>query len=331
MNKYLFIVSKKVHNLAPEFGTTFGPNKQLGPTINQTLKAPKQPTMKKHLLFSAAMVAAFATSAQTGEITSNRGENWLSQDGDWGLTFDATPIINFAGNLFNGTTGNSGVGLNNFFSSTGIGGEGVVIGGKKLVDANTAYRGRVRIGFGSNKQTNLVTVNPLPNPAAVPPNLDPTVEDVTKTGYSAIQLGVGLEKRVGSTRVVGIYGGEFNIGFGGGKTKYEYGNAFAANNTNLAPRPIETKQGGTFSVGLQAFGGIEWFCAPKISLGGEYTWGLALTSTGHTETTTENWVINDAGVGSSLSITEEGGTKQNSFSLDTGISGARVSLNFYFQ
>jgi hypothetical protein len=31
----------------------------------------------------------------------------------------------------------------------------VVIGGKKLVDANTAYRGKVRIGFGSNKTTQL--------------------------------------------------------------------------------------------------------------------------------------------------------------------------------
>ena len=332
MNKYLFIVSKKVHNLAPEFGTTFGPNKQLGPTINQTLKAPKQPTMKKHLLFSAAMVAAFATSAQTGEITSNRGENWLSQDGDWGLTFDATPIINFAGNLFNGTTGNSGVGLNNFFSSTGIGGEGVVIGGKKLVDANTAYRGRVRIGFGSNKQTNLVDIDPTPVPAPAFPNPTPTVEDVTKTGYTAIQLGVGLEKRVGSTRVVGIYGGEFNIGFGGSKTKYEYGNAYTQQAQGDGSRITEEKQGGTFSVGLQAFGGIEWFCAPKISLGGEYTWGLALTSTGHTETTTEYWVSNDAGDnGTSQSITVDGGTKENGFSLDTGVSGARVSLNFYFQ
>jgi len=287
--------------------------------------------MKKQLLFSAAMVAAFATSAQTGEITSNRGENWLSQDGDWGLTFDATPIINFAGNLFNGTTGNGGVGLNNFFTSTGTSGSGVVIGGKKLVDANTAFRGRLRIGFGSNKETNLVTVDPLPTPPATFPNPDPTVENVTKMGYTAIQLGVGLEKRVGSTRVVGIYGGEFNIGFGGSKTKSEFGNAYYASTPDGSNRITEEKQGGTFSVGLQAFGGVEWFCAPKISLGGEYTWGLALTSTGHTETTTEYWVVNDNNVGSSVSITEDGGTKENSFSLDTGVSGARVSLNFYFQ
>lgn len=286
--------------------------------------------MKKHLLFSAAMVAAFATSAQTGEITSNRGENWLSQDGDWGLTFDATPIINFAGNLFNGTTGNGGVGLNNFFTSTG--GEGVVIGGKKLVDANTAYRGRIRIGFGSHKETNLVDVDPLPTPLPTFPNPNPTAEDVTKEGYMAIQLGVGLEKRVGSTRVVGIYGGEFNLGFGSSKTKTEFGNAYTQQAQGTGSRVTEVKEGGRFSVGLQAFGGVEWFCAPKISLGGEYTWGLALSSKGHNSTTTEYWVSNDTGTnGASQSITEDGGTKESDFSLDTGISGARVSLNFYFQ
>ncbi len=60
--------------------------------------------MKKHLLFSAAMVAAMTASAQTGEITSNRGENWLSQSGDWGITFDANPLLDYAGNLFNGSS-----------------------------------------------------------------------------------------------------------------------------------------------------------------------------------------------------------------------------------
>ncbi|MCC6540908.1 MAG: hypothetical protein IT225_01685, partial [Flavobacteriales bacterium] len=180
--------------------------------------------MKKHVLFSAAMVAAMSASAQTGEITSNRGENWLSQSGDWGLTFDATPLLNYAGNLFNGTGAssntNGGVALNNFFSSVGVGNgsEGVVIGGKKLIDANTAYRGRVRIGFGSHKDTELVNVVPAPNPAPAYPNPMPQVEDVTKEGYMAVQLGAGIEKRFGSTRVVGVYGGELNFGIGSGKT-----------------------------------------------------------------------------------------------------------------
>ncbi len=49
--------------------------------------------MKKTVLFTAALFAVTAVSAQTGEITSNRGENWLSQDGDWGLTFEREPLV----------------------------------------------------------------------------------------------------------------------------------------------------------------------------------------------------------------------------------------------
>lgn len=277
--------------------------------------------MKKTVLFTAALFAVSAVSAQTGEITSNRGENWLSQDGDWGLTFDASPLLNYAGNLFNGNTGNGGVALNNIFSSkgaAGINGNMVVIGGKKLIDANTAYRGQIRLGFGSHKETELVNdVTSTTTPQA-------QVDDVTKQNFMGIDIGVGLEKRVGSTRVVGVYGAMFDIGFGSNKTTYEYGNALTA--TNSGSRTTEEKAGSTLGLGLRAFAGIEWFCAPKISLSGEYTWGIAMRSKGHGTTTTESFVNNSV-----TSTSVDGGTKENDFSIDTGVSGASIGVNFYFQ
>ncbi|MCB0768990.1 MAG: hypothetical protein KDC00_01125, partial [Flavobacteriales bacterium] len=235
--------------------------------------------MKKTVLFAAALVAASAVSAQTGEITSNRGENWLSQDGDWGLTFDAQPLLNYAGNLFNGNLSNGGASLtwaNPMFA----------IQGKKLVDANTAYRGKLRIGFGSNKTTTLVNAIPQPTPVPNPPA---TVEDVTKNSNFNLVLGAGLEKRIGSTRVVGVYGGEAYVMLGSSKTTNEYGNALSAQNPDVTGRVTETKNGSTFGFGLGAFAGIEWFCAPKVSLSGEYTWGLMMSSTGYAENTTERW------------------------------------------
>ncbi|QQR87676.1 MAG: hypothetical protein IPJ76_05470 [Flavobacteriales bacterium] len=48
--------------------------------------------MRKTVLFTAALMSS-AAFAQTGEITSAHGENWLSQDGDWGLTFNAQPLL----------------------------------------------------------------------------------------------------------------------------------------------------------------------------------------------------------------------------------------------
>lgn len=268
--------------------------------------------MKKTVLFAAALVAASAVSAQTGEITSNRGENWLSQDGDWGLTFDAQPLLNYAGNLFNGTNGNGGASLtwaNPMFA----------IQGKKLVDANTAYRGKLRIGFGSSKESIQVDDLNSADPAVL-------VEDVDKVSTMNIELAVGLEKRVGSTRVVGIYGGEFGVGLGSRKNTLEYGNAISA--TNPTARTTEAKEGSTFSLGLRAFAGVEWFCAPKISLSGEYTWGLSLTSQGYGESTTESWNPTSSSI---TSTTTENGTKTNNFGIDTGVSGASIGVNFYFQ
>jgi hypothetical protein len=265
--------------------------------------------MKKTVLFAAAIFAVTAASAQTGEITSNRGENWLSQDGDWGLTFDAQPLLNYVGNLFNGNLGNGGVALtwaNPMFA----------IQGKKLIDSNTAYRGKLRIGFGSNKTTELVAAIPGTNPVTF-------VEDVTKVGGTNIVLGAGLEKRVGSTRIVGVYGGEAYIALGSNKTTYEYGNAL--NNNNPVSRITEMKAGSTFGFGLGVFGGVEWFAAPKLSLSGEYTWGLMLASTGTGSTTTESW----NGTGVETTTTDTG--KASSFGLDTGVSGASIGINFYFQ
>jgi len=283
--------------------------------------------MKKIVLFAAALVACLATFAQTGEITSNCGENWLSQDGDWGLTFDANPLLNYAGNLFNGASGNNIGGGLTWANSN------FAIQGKKLVDANTAYRGKVRIGFGSTKNTTLVNdVTSTDTPQA-------QVEDTQKNGFFALNLGVGLEKRVGSTRVVGVYGAMFNVGLTSSKSKYEYGNALSATNqghTNSFGQGngvTEAKNGSTFGLGLSAFAGIEWFCAPKISLSGEYGWGFMLATTGFGETTTESWDATAAnGAGATTTTTVEGPTgKQSAFSLDTSVSGATVGINFYFQ
>lgn len=277
--------------------------------------------MKKTVLITAALFAGSVAFAQTGEITSNRGENWLSQDGDWGLTFDASPLLKYAGNLFNGATTNNSPTLSNLWSSNSNGpadfdGNRIMIGGKKLIDANTAYRAQVRIGFGSHKVT--TETADLTTGAAA----NSMVEDVTKDGYMAIDLGVGLEKRVGSTRIVGVYGAMFDVGFGNSKTKYEYGNTLE----NTGSRKTEEKDGGTFALGLRAFAGIEWFCAPKISLSGEYTWGLSMSSKGYDSTTFERVT------GDTAPTETNSGNKDNKFSLDTGINhGGTIGVNFYFQ
>lgn len=274
--------------------------------------------MKKTVLFAAAFVATTVATAQTGEITSNRGENWLSQDGDWGLSIDATPFLSYAGNLFNGTTDNSaptwGTPSNSLWNPYGVATPQFTIAGKKLIDANTAYRAKLRLGFASVKNDEIVPSTTTPNAF---------VTNTTKDASNNIVLGFGMEKRVGSTRVVGVYGAEAMIGLAGQKTTYEYGNAIDANNPG--PRPTEIKDGSIFALGVMAFAGVEWFCAPKVSLGAEYNWGIAFASQGEGSGTVESWN------GTAVESTESNVGGNSSFGIDTGSNGASINLNFYFQ
>jgi hypothetical protein len=330
----MWICAPGVHKFAAAFGYF---RSRILRNNNEKTRQTKTFNMKKTVLFAAAIFTVAAATAQTGEITSAKGENWLSQDGDWGLTFDAQPLLNYAGNLFNNGTNNNTIALNSLWgpgNTFGGANKGIVIGGKKLIDANTAYRGRVRIGFGSNKQTEQVDANPQPTP---PPTPTAQVDDVQKMNYLGITLGGGLEKRVGSTRVVGIYGGELDFSIASSKTTYEYGNALSAQNTvngnafGAGNGVTEIKNGSTFGLALFGFAGVEWFAAPKISIGGEVSWGVGLASRGIGETTSESFNTASNSVQSVTVEGSDGSDKESTFTIDTGISGATVNVNFYFQ
>ena len=58
--------------------------------------------MKRILSFIlAAGVAVSSLSAQETEK-----KQYLPEEGDWSIGFDAKPVLNFVGNIFNGNTDN---------------------------------------------------------------------------------------------------------------------------------------------------------------------------------------------------------------------------------
>ncbi len=290
--------------------------------------------MKKRLLFVAAIFAATATFAQDG-LTSKKGEAYLPEAGDWAIGIDANPFLNYAGNLFNGNTGN-GIGAGATYFAPGM-----AIYGKMFKDEKTAYRAMLRIGFGSN--TVGTVVNLYADSTAAYNGTTTEYTNETSTSARNITLGFGLEKRRGNTRIQGVYGAQLMIGFGGGSSETTYGLAYSAATTvsetsgNIinagfgGPRTTATTAASSFTLGLNGFIGVEWFFAPKVSLGAEYTWGLAMTSSGASETTTEEWKLATptATANSLVTKTSKGG-EASSFSLDNGISGANISLNFHF-
>ena len=249
--------------------------------------------MKKIFLFFASVALVGTMNAQ---LTSKKGENYLPEAGDYAIGADASSMLSYFGNMLNGGT-NTGFGM-------GFTNGATAITGKKFMTDKMAYRGMVRVGFGSTSVTTPAT----------------TGEDVVKTSYNNITLGAGIEKRRGTTRLQGYYGAMALVSLGGSKTSYEYGSQAALN------APIETKAGSTFGLGVRAFVGAEYFVLPKISIGGEFGWGLGFTSTGATSNTVAD------GVGGNT-VTEGG--KSSSFGLDTdnnafGVAPAAVLIHFHF-
>lgn len=258
--------------------------------------------MKKVLLAAAVLVAGVSFGQ---EMTSKKGTPILPEAGDYAIGFDAANVVDYAGNLFNGNAGNSAGNLGDLRANT--------IYGKMFKDANTAYRGMLRIGFGST--TNRTTVAD---------NNDPTkqVENEVKNGGMNITLGGGIEMRRGKGRLQGVYGPTAWITLGSAKTENTFGNAITTEAAGTS-RTTENKAGGSFGITVGAFGGVEYFFAPKMSVGAEVMWGIGFNSVGNGEMTTESW----DGATTTTTTTETGGS--SSFAIDV-TPNSMISLNFHF-
>lgn len=262
------------------------------------------------------MIAALfvAGTVMSQDLTSKKGEMYLPEAGDYAIGIDATPLLNYLGNFIGGAGAddNGAPTFNAHGNEGGFASNGVAIYGKQFIDANTAYRAKARIGFNSAKNRSLV--DDL-DPAA---DVDAQVEDEAKTSNFGITLGAGLEKRRGNTRLQGVYGAEAMIAFGSSKTAFDYGNSLELMNSQLA----EIKNGSTLMFGVGVFAGAEYFFAPKMSIAGEYNFGLNIASTGDGETTVD--IFGD----DSDTDTTAG---SSSFGLDTGVlGGASLRLMLHF-
>jgi len=291
--------------------------------------------MKKSIALVA--LAFGVTSAFAQDLTSKKGEPILPEAGDWAVAIDATPFLNYAGNFFGKTAANTA-------PTWDFATNNATIWGKYFVDANTAYRVGVRLGFGSNTTKNMVADRANTSTISFPETA-PLVENKWKSGSTNIGLTAGIEKRKGKTRLQGYYGAEVGIGLSSTKNKFEYGNSLNPTGTpavvvdaadgfgggfNLVnaagtgivgqtgdARMTEQKSGLTFALGIRGFVGAEYFLFPKISLGGEFGWGLGLVMGGKSKTTYEAVGVNSGGNVTTGTKEVEGSTRTSSVGVDT--------------
>jgi hypothetical protein len=270
--------------------------------------------MKKTSMLVALAIGTSAAFAQ--DLTSSKGEKYLPEAGDWAISINATPFLTYVGQMLGNGPNPS--------PTWGFITNNQTIVGKKFIDATSAYRGILRIGY-TNETTTEQSAEA--NTTVTYPNAQPTVNDKMIVQNFALALGAGKEWRKGTTRLQGYYGADVMLGMNSGATSYKYGNAlstsstapvvvansynFGSNITTLptpyqgdAARVLNANNGFALSFGVRGFIGAEYFIIPKISIGGEFGWGLGFTATGKSDSKVE-------GIGGTTPTV-------NSFSTKTG-------------
>jgi len=267
--------------------------------------------MKKTVFVAAALFAASVGFAQN--LTSNKGEAYLPETGDKALGFDAVPVLNIL--KFNN---NSTVSANYV--------DGMSIFGKQFHDANSASRYGVAFSFGTSNS--LVEVADLSSSAAP----DQMVTDEMKNNNFNVMLSLGHEHRRGTGRVQGYAGLEGILSLGTSSSKNEYGNSLLdANDADPTVTSRILEQNGSFSFGIggRAFMGVEFFFAPKLSIGAEYGLGLMYNSVAAGDRTEER-ITTSNGSTTVEEVTIDPEDRNRSFGLATDVNNGSVRLTFHF-
>ncbi|MEX0719356.1 MAG: hypothetical protein WD059_01730 [Balneolaceae bacterium] len=282
--------------------------------------------MRKLLLlvsFSVCFNAQYVL-AQTEEPESEPPPTIQPEKGDIGLGFDAVPFLEYLGNIFNGTQNNS--------VGAAFPGNSQQIFVKFHLSDDAAIRSRFRTDYDRVTNRNRVILDNQPIP-------DPSVEvtDEWITSPTDIRIGGGLEFRKGSEKIVGVFGGEASFIYSQQVISYEYGNpiteqnqsptsTFSQINAGRFERLTEQRQNKQLGAGFNAFIGVEYFFAPKISLGAEFTLGVDFMKAYRSQNTYEFWDAASSSIQNRTTISEGG----NSLAVDTGNYGGSINLMFYF-
>ena len=265
--------------------------------------------MKKTIAILAMGALAYGATAQ--DLTSKKGFPILPEAGDWSISFDAVPFLDYAFDktrIMSGTPATSAAGALDYNVAN-------TIVGKMMKDANTAYRAKVRLGFNRTSADAYVD--------KVGSTTGETVVDNVAESNTGITLGAGLQYYRGKGRLRGYYGAEAELGIGSGPNKtFTYGNALSAD--NAGERTTKESSGMNFGIGARGFIGAEYFFAPKMSIGAEFGWGLGFGVDGEGEKTTESF---DGTAVKSKTEKIGGGS---TFNMDVDNAGAAINLAIYF-
>jgi hypothetical protein len=270
--------------------------------------------MKKILLISFFVCGLIMLHAQTESMVSKNGHIIHPQTGDYALGMNALPVINFALNAINIMDGSGQQAQHPGY----VDGFNQILCGKYFKDDHKAYR----LKFGIN--TARITTKIFGDDPLTSVNPENMLLVTEKSMGRDFFLAIGPEYRRGHNRLVGFYGGELLIGLSNYKEVYEYGidydqRAASANYMSFgSSRILKDNDGTLLSFGLRTFVGVEYFFAPKISIGAEFGWGMGLTTNPRYTIENEHWGI------------EAGSNATNPYNYVTETLGNNSGSSFQF-
>lgn len=215
----------------------------------------------KHIL---TILTAIALCSLPFTAQAQSEEDYLPKAGDLGLSVSANPLSQIA-------TGVSPTSTQPLVS----------IAGKYMVSDKSALF--LNVGWIYNYNHNNYYAN---DDAAL--YLDPfsraKVIDTEENHITGLNISFGGERRIGKGKVQGVFGGGIMYAFSYYDSRYSYGNAITSINQNpstglyLPPTPVVPgfnylrpthifSDVPTHQFGLVGYAGVEWFVAPKISVG----------------------------------------------------------------
>ncbi len=272
----------------------------------------------------------FTSSGEENELLSKNGHQILPKKGDWSLGINASSVLEYFGNAANGENFNNSPGFNQISKNLPT----ATIWGKYFIADDLAWRGGVDIFADADRDNFRIDDDASSNP-------DDVVFDVRDINRFGATVSLGLEKRRGKSRVQGVYGADVYVHYSTNNTqKFEYGNAITTSNQAptstgfgnptgitdpaLGYRITEANFGNDLELGLRGFVGVEYFFAPKMSVGGEFYWGVSYTTTGETSVTFEGYE------GSSDSVVETSTFTEGNRDLEIGFRNTSAAINLFF-
>ena len=292
--------------------------------------------MKRYILIFALCVLSLA-NVKAQEETK---KVYLPEQGDFAISFDATPVLKYVGNIFNGNTNNT---LENL-SGTPITANGienfkidnitpdVSIIGKYMITDNIALRANIGVQLRSMTKNVYVAddleniFNPLNEKKLIDTRYD------KMNGFSAI---LGADYHKGNSRIQGIFGGGIIFGFNNVKSEYSYANAMTVLNQNPSSawdltnghRTLSEVTNNNFFIGFAGNVGVEYFVMPKVSLGAQVNLTAYYVSKGQTYRESEgyNYASNSIEVRNDLVSPGD-----KFFTFGTNNLGGSLYLSFYF-